>query len=670
MAKKKTVRKRAPKKTAAAGKKSSAAEITIQRGGEELRVEESQDTFVVKRTTTQSGTALAAATRNPDLFAGLKYDSKGSAKGVEMYHVAPASLEKAMEELRKNSPDVVWCSHVFHMPGDPNGLMTLYDDIYLELKPDFDEAKINQLLDEHALELIPEDEDSPNIFRVRLTSLSKQNPIKIAAALRKSSEVVLAEPNFAVQGRINIHRPSDDLFPLQWHLENRGGAGLTAGVDVSAPRAWDISRGRQDLTVAVIDDGFDIGHPDFGSPQKIRAPRDFGEGDTDPSPVSPRDNHGTACAGVAVADENGSGVVGLAPECGLMPIRWSGSVSDSDIKEQFDHARLNGADVISCSWGVSSSFFTLSTSMKRSIHRAATEGRNGKGCVIVFAAGNDNHDIEDPPRTRDGFAIHPDVIAVAASNSRDKKSHYSNFGDAIWVCAPSSGAGGLGIVTTDRRGSQGYQSGDFTTVERFGGTSSSTPLVAGLCALILSVNRELTAEEVKDVLKQTAVKIDPANGDYDADGRSRIYGWGRIDGFAALQKVQRDIPVGPGVRVVSFESEPALAIPDRSAAGVADSIHVNEAGSVQSVQVDVGITHTYRGDLRLELIAPDGTIVPLFGRSAPQGDSRDNLIATFTSDNVPALSQLTGKNVSGNWTLRVSDLAAADFGTLDKSTLR
>ena len=227
----------------------------------------------------------------------------------------------------------------------------------------------------------------------------------------------------------------------------------------------------------------------------------------------------------------------------------------------------------------------------------------------------------------------------------------------------------MGIVTTDRRGSKGYQSGDFTTVERFGGTSSSTPLVAGLCALILSVDPELTAKEVKDILKETAVKIDPANGDYDTDGHSRIYGWGRVDAFAALQKAQGDIPVGPGVRVVSFESEPALTIPDRSAAGVTDSISVNEAGSVQSVQVDVRITHTYRGDLKLELVAPDGTTVPLFGRSAPQGDSRDNLIATFTSNNVPALSQLTGKSVSGNWTLRVSDLAAADFGTLDKWVL-
>ncbi len=150
MAKKKTARKRAPRKSSAAG-------TIIQRGGEEFRVEKSKDSFVVKRITTQSGVALVAETRSPDLFPGLKHDPNASAKGVELYHVKPAALDKAMDELRRNSPDVAWCGHVYHMPGDPSGLMTPYDDIYIELKPKFDESKVNRLLDEHALELIPED---------------------------------------------------------------------------------------------------------------------------------------------------------------------------------------------------------------------------------------------------------------------------------------------------------------------------------------------------------------------------------------------------------------------------------------------------------------------------------------------------------------------------------
>ncbi|MEM7584965.1 MAG: S8 family serine peptidase [Acidobacteriota bacterium] len=641
---------------------------TIQRGGEDFEVVEAAAAFAVKRKQVSSSGDLAAVAQAPDRFPGLRLDEDRSPRGLELYYVEAGARDSAMDELRENSPDVAWCSHVFHTPDDSESMLFPMDAIYVELKPSASDSAVNKLLDQYGLEFIPDPSGDPHSCVMRLTSESTKNPLKIANALRKSRAVVLAEPDLAVKGSLMIHRPSDNLFSLQWHLENRGGFGLTAGADISATEAWDITRGSRDITVAVIDDGFDTGHPDFASSGKIRSPRDFGQGDTDPSPVSSQDNHGTACAGVAVADENGRGVVGMAPECGLMPIRWSGSVSDTDIREQFDHPRLNGADVISCSWGVTSRFFTLSTSMKRSISKAATEGRSGKGCVILFAAGNDNRDIDDPPRTRDGFAIHPDVIAVAASNSRDKKSHYSNFGDAIWVCAPSSGSGGLGIVTTDRRGASGYQSGNFTTVERFGGTSSATPLVAGVCALMLSVNPELTAEEVKEILKDTAEKIDRPGGDYDNNEHSRIYGFGRVDAHRAVQAA-RDRRTTGGTTELRFESNPGLAIPDNQPAGVADVIRVDRSASVETVRVEVDITHTFRGDLQLTLISPQGTNVRLFGRTAPGLDGVDNLVTGFDVESVPALASLSGESTSGNWTLQVADLAAVDVGTLNSWTL-
>ncbi len=637
---------------------------TIQRGGEDFEIVEATAAFAVKRKQSNSSVPLTAAAQVPNRFPSLRLDEDRSFRGVELYYIDPSARDDVMEELRTHSPDVAWCSHVFHTPVDPESMFFPMDSIYVELQPSSSEAEVNRLLDQYGLELIPDPDGNPNCCVLRLTSESTENPLKIANALLKSHAVVLAEPDLVVKSNLAIYRPIDNLFPLQWHLENQGGAGLTIGADVSATAAWDITRGSRNITVAVIDDGCDIGHPDFASNGKVRFPRDFGQGDADPSPVGFSDNHGTACAGVAVADENGSGVVGIAPGCGLMPIRWSGSVSDADIRDQFDHPRLNGADIISCSWGVASNFFTLSTSMKRSISKAATEGRNGKGCVIVFAAGNDNHDIDAPPNTRNGFAIHPDVIAVAASNSRDQKSHYSNFGDAIWVCAPSSGAGGLGIVTTDRRGSSGYQSGDHTTVERFGGTSSATPLVAGICALMLSVNPELTAKEVKEILKDSAEKIDPQGGNYDNNGHSRLYGFGRVDAQRAV-KAARDRRTTGGVTEVRFESNPDLAIPDNQPVGISDAIVVNRSSSVGTVAVEVNITHTYRGDLKLALISPMGTAVRLFGRTAPIFDGRDNLVARFTTENVPALAALSGESAEGNWTLQVADLAAVDVGKLN-----
>ncbi len=656
------------KKAAPSKKRKPNKAYTIQRGGEDFKVVEAATAFAVKRKRVSSSAELIAVAQAPSRFPGLRFDKDRSPRGVELYYVDKSARDSAMAELRKNSPDVAWCSHVFHTPADPEAMFFPMDTIYVELKPGTSDTEVNELLDRFGLELIPDPDGDPNVCVMRLTSESTKNPLKIANALQKSGAVILAEPDLAVKGNLTIHRPSDDLFPLQWHLENQGGAGLTAGADVSATLAWDITRGSRNITVAVIDDGFDIGHSDFASTGKIRAPKDFGQADADPSPVSQYDNHGTACAGVAVADENGSGVVGMAPECGLMPIRWSGTVSDADIRDQFDHPRLNGADVISCSWGVTSEFFTLSTSMKRSISKAASEGRSGKGCVIVFAAGNSNHDIDDPPHTRDGFAIHPDVIAVAASNSRDKRSHYSNFGDAIWVCAPSSGAGGLGIVTTDRRGTSGYQSGDYTTVERFGGTSSATPLVAGICALMLSVNPELTAKDVKEILRETAEKIDPQGGDYDDHGRSRDYGYGRVDAHRAVQAA-RDQRTTTGVTELRFESNPDMAIPDNQPAGIADAISVNRPGTIENVQVDVDVTHTYRGDLKLSLISPRGTAVSLFGRTAPVFDGTENLVARFTEANAPGLAAFSGESANGNWSLQVADIAAADVGRLNSWVL-
>ena len=639
----------------------------LSRGGESLNVEKSQTTFVMKRR--QGSSSSEDALNTSALFEGLKVSSCPGRNKLELCRVSPERLEETMDALRGDPNQVAWCGHVYHMPNDPDGILIPTEDIYVELTENALEAEINEILESYGLEISPAPSGVVNAFILRLTSASKENPLKLANELLKLASVKVAEPDLIALVKA-MYRPIDTLFDQQWHLENLGGFGLTAGADVNAPGAWDISRGNRDIVVAVIDDGFDIDHPDFSSPGKVLSPADFGQDDLDPRPVSSRDNHGTSCAGVAVADENGSGVVGLAPNCKLMPIRWSGSISDTDIREQFDHARMNGADVISCSWGVTGNTFTLSTSMINTIRRAATEGRNGKGCVIVFAAGNSNHDIDDlAGGTRDGFAIHPNVIAVAASNSHDRRSHYSNFGDMIWICAPSSGAGGMGIVTTDRSGNAGYQSGEYTTVERFGGTSSSTPLVAGLCGLILSVNPELTAEEVKDILKISAQQIDPAGGNYDANGHSRLYGFGRANARAALQEALDRKSPAPSVKLVQFEREPNLDIPDNNPIGITDSINVTRGATVVSVQVEVTISHTYRGDLKLLLIAPDGTSVILYGRTSPVFDRSDNLIATFSLNNVPQLSNFFGKSAQGQWSLQVIDLAAADFGELEAWSL-
>ncbi len=303
------------------------------------------------------------------------------------------------------------------------------------------------------------------------------------------------------------------------------------------------SLGSPTAVVAVIDDGFDLTHPDLSGEGKIVAPRDFGRGGYQPLPnPQTKDWHGTACAGVAVGNANASGIVGAAPGCRWMPIRWSRTLVDSNVEAWFDWATAQGAWVVSCSWGAEARNFPLSTRISRAITRCAQEGRNGLGCVVCFAAGNSDSDINDPASDSvNGFAIHPDVIAVAACTSSDERSPYSNYGAAISVCAPSGGGAGSWLITTsDVAGGffqegqwleAGYSPGPYTDL--FSGTSSACPLVAGVCALLLSVRPDLPAAKVKAYLQETARKISDRSS--YVDGHSLYYGHGCVDADAAVR---------------------------------------------------------------------------------------------------------------------------------------
>jgi subtilisin family serine protease len=321
--------------------------------------------------------------------------------------------------------------------------------------------------------------------------------------------------------------------------------GFKKGADARVVSAWIAGQsvGSPQVIVAVIDDGFDLSHPDLSGPGKFVHAWDFTRNSASPLPdPKSEDWHGTACAGVAVGRAGGGGILGAAPGSSLMPVRWGPNLSDSQIENWFGYVTQRGAWVVSCSWGAAAEFFPLSTRAKRALSKCARDGRSGKGAVLIFAAGNSNHDINDPGRgTLDGFAVHPDVIAVAASTSRDTRSNYSNFGKEIWICAPSSGAGGWGILTADVTGSWsdngvetplGYDPSDYTY--EFGGTSSACPLVAGVCALILSAKPDLTALDVREILRETARPIGPRNG--YKNGHSVSFGYGCIDAEAAVQK--------------------------------------------------------------------------------------------------------------------------------------
>ena len=245
---------------------------SIQRGGKEYKIFKSKRHFVVKRSPKTIIGELIYAQREPDKFSELQYVETEPYNRIEVFSIDDKSLDSAMDSLRENDPETNWCGHAYHFPGDPDNLFIPTDSIFVRFKDNADNTAIGKLLDKFQLEAMPVESTHGNDFVLKLTSNSTANPIKIAAALLKNKTVLLAEPDFSVKADLKVYRPTDTLFPQQWHLENLGGVALTAGADVSAPQAWDISRGDRSIVVSVIDDAVEIGHPDFASEDKIKKP--------------------------------------------------------------------------------------------------------------------------------------------------------------------------------------------------------------------------------------------------------------------------------------------------------------------------------------------------------------------------------------------------------------
>lgn len=639
-------------------------EITLKRGDREITFKKVPDRFAVRlkqgRATDEA--ALVAATGRPR--ADVAHVDTAAPENLEVFAVDDTDeLEATMDEMREApSSDVI--THLYTLDDTPDGAVIPTGTITIQFGSGVEPDARADLLAEHGLEVVEDLEFLSHGYTVRLTDASTENPLKIAAKLQSRDEIEVAEPDLSFKISLK-YVPADPLYRDQWHLRNRGDqTGLRAGADVKAEGAWDYTRGARDVIVCVMDDGFDLNHPDFDAAEKVVAPRDFGDNDFAPHPAGADDNHGTACAGVALAEENGTGIVGLAPGCAFMPVRTSGWISDDAIVDLFRHAIDHHADVISCSWSAGAWNFPLSAKMRGIIHRAATQGRrNNNGCVILFAAGNENRPLDGEKNGRvshQGFALHPDVIAVGASNSRDERSSYSNFGPELTLCAPSSGSPGRGVVTTDRRGASGYASGDYTF--GFGGTSSATPLAAGLAGLLLSVNPDLTAAEVKQILTDTADKIDPADGEYDEDGHSPWYGHGRINAQKAVALAAGDSDDDRLPDVLSMEHRVNVSIPDEGEAD--DVIPFPLDVSVREIAVNVEIRHPWRGDLRVLLTSPGEDEIVL---REPSGGGQDDLVRSYRSTDEPALfAPVVGASARGEWRLQVLDRAARDVGVLVK----
>jgi thermitase len=266
-------------------------------------------------------------------------------------------------------------------------------------------------------------------------------------ALSKNPNVEYAEPDYIAT---IDYTPNDPYFASQqWGPKN-----------VSAPSAWDYTRGSSSVMIAIVDTGVDLDHPDLSA--KVRTDIDWDYVNNDSTAMDDQ-GHGTHCAGVAAASTgNGVGIAGMCPNCQILPVKVldsAGSGSYSNIASGIRYAADKGAKVISLSLGGSSGNTTLSD---------AVTYANGKGALLACAAGNSNTSAASYP------AYYSACVAVAAIDSSDYRASFSNYGSWVDTSAP-----GVNIYST-------VWNNSYTNMS---GTSMATPHVAGLAGLLFSQGR-------------------------------------------------------------------------------------------------------------------------------------------------------------------------------------
>jgi thermitase len=335
---------------------------------------------------------------------------------------------------------------------------------------------------------------------------------EMIAALARNPDVEYAHPNHYFRATLT---PNDPLFKYQYALSNTGqqigsvpGSPTgKASADIKAPAAWEETIGSEAVTVAVIDSGVDLTHPDLVDKMK-NSGRDFINNDFD---ATDDYFHGTMVAGIiAAGTDNGEGISGVAWNCRILPVKVldkTGTGTTDKVAQGIIYAADNGASVINLSLGATAGDETL---------RSALRYAYDKGVVIVAAAGNSGGPVYYPA------AYDSYVFAVAATDYNDVRASFSNIGSELDAAAP-----GVQILSAVPTWFFGPSSLPYGYAD---GTSLAAPHVSGLAALIKGLKPGLTPAQVMNIIRYAA---DDVNASGYA-GKDEFLGYGRINMEKAL----------------------------------------------------------------------------------------------------------------------------------------
>ncbi|WP_414718985.1 S8 family peptidase [Streptomyces sp.] len=437
---------------------------------------------------------------------------------------------------------------------------------------------------------------------------------------------------------------------------------------IKADKAWAVTTGSSAVKVGVLDTGVDDLHqdiaPNFDAADSVSCA--YGKADTRTGAWRPFGDHGTHVAGTIAAAKNGKGVIGVAPSVKISSVRIAEPNTSMFFAENtvcgFMWAGDHGFKVTNNSYYTDPWMFNCPDNADQAAIiegvKRAQEYAENKGSLQIAAAGNSNYDLankrtdtsspnDSTPVTRtitnaciDIPTELPGVVTVAAMGNGNVKASYSNFGRSIIDVAAPGGDGASGVYSTLPGGKYGTMNG----------TSMASPHVAGVAALLASTDPSATPADLRARLSSQATDT-ACPSDSRCTGTTAansFFGEGQVD---ALKAVGGTPPPG-----AYFENTADVAIADNSTVESPITVTGVSGNAPATLKVGVDIKHTYRGDLVLSLVAPDGTVYTL--EDFPNNDGTDNVAKTYT---VNASSEVA----AGTWKLRVSDVASQDIGKID-----
>ncbi len=484
----------------------------------------------------------------------------------------------------------------------------------------------------------------------------------------------------------------DPLLGQQWHLQNTGqpisGVTVTAGEDLRVFQAWSQSKGAG-VRVAVVDDAIETIHEDLS--QNAVAGGSFNYRTNSPYALFPLpcfkytasngqvidDNHGTAVTGIILArDGNAVGGSGVAPRAELVGYNALATETDADIADALTRDLANNA-ILHNSWGSNDDgkLHSADAPFIAAIKKGIETGRNGKGTIYVFPAGNGGCYLlsgkpavcSDDNANLDGYTNKLGQVTVGAVGPDGKKLSYSEPGANVLVSAPAED-----ITTTSVTTTAGKYRSDFR------GTSASAPMISGVVALMLSANPELTWRDVKLILAKSARKTNPTDAQWvSANGYNfnPYYGFGvpEADKAVTLSKSWSSVGNSSSLKTCGpYNRNVNTNLPDAPAAlrEVVDSINIDASCSIsriEFIEITFSAQHAYSGDLRITLESPGGLQSALSQRRSCS-DSGD-ACRPYNDWQFGSVRHLDEPTL-GQWKLKVSDDAPNDIGTWKNWSLK